>query len=744
MMNRRIGLGLFVAMVGLGACKTVPLPPPKAPTVPLDKKMSWLFQLEDQRILRLEVPPPPPPAPVVPPKGRRVVPQPEPPPPDSSPDLAVLVKDSEARVRRRAALALGRVGLPDGVALLTATLADSDPDVRAMAAFALGLLGTQSASAEGALTVLLADSSPIVRGRAAEALGQIGAVTAADAIAKVAAEYARSAPVVAMQPDDETWPAAPEADAFKLAIFALVRLKAYEPLAAAVLDGGKPVSGWWPVAYALQRIGDERAAPALQQLLQTPGRYTRAFAIRGLGTLKQTSAVEPLLRLLEPQAKTPLEVMVTAVRALAEIGAPAAAEPLAAIAVERRTHPNLRLEAVTALGRLRAPAGLPAVQDLITDEWPAMRAAAIRSAGEMDQEAFILVLSGLEPDRDWRPRAALADVLSTFPSEVALSRVRAMIQDEDKRVIPSVLGALEKLKAPELPDILIEKLKDSDFAVRAAAARALGELKAPAGVEALREAYKVGLSDAPYAARAAALDGLAKYAPAEARDTLTTALTDKDWAVRVHAADLLAKMDAASATDSRATMRPAPGTPAVAVRRSAAHRTGSVAARVHRDDARDDEFELAVLDAPQTSRNFMALAEKGFFNGLQVHRVVPNFVVQGGDPRGDGEGGPGYTIRDELNDRPYLRGTVGMALEWRDTGGSQFFITHSPQPHLDGRYTAFGHVVTGMDVVDRIQQGDVIQRIRIWDGKGSGGRKRASEIGPEKQKGGDGRPLFSG
>ena len=128
------------------------------------------------------------------------------------------------------------------------------------------------------------------------------------------------------------------------------------------------------------------------------------------------------------------------------------------------------------------------------------------------------------------------------------------------------------------------------------------------------------------------------------------------------------------------------------------------------------EFELAVLDAPQTARNFITLARKGFFNGLPIHRVVPNFVVQDGDPRGDGEGGPGYTIRDELNQRPFVRGTVGMALSWRDTGGSQFFITHSPQPHLDARYTAFGHVVNGMEVVDRIQQGDTIQRVRVWDG----------------------------
>ena len=83
----------------------------------------------------------------------------------------------------------------------------------------------------------------------------------------------------------------------------------------------------------------------------------------------------------------------------------------------------------------------------------------------------------------------------------------------------------------------------------------------------------------------------------------------------------------------------------------------------------------------------------------------------------DGEGGPGYTIRDELSERPYVRGTVGMALDkWPDTGGSQYFITHSPQPHLDAKYTVFGRVISGMDVVDKIQQWDVIRRVRVWDG----------------------------
>jgi cyclophilin family peptidyl-prolyl cis-trans isomerase len=91
-------------------------------------------------------------------------------------------------------------------------------------------------------------------------------------------------------------------------------------------------------------------------------------------------------------------------------------------------------------------------------------------------------------------------------------------------------------------------------------------------------------------------------------------------------------------------------------------------------------------------------------------------VMQDGDPRGDGTGGPGYTIRDEVNERPFLRGTLGMALDWPDSGGSQWFITHSPQPHLDGKYTVFGRVISGMEVVDQIQPSDVIRRIRVWDG----------------------------
>ena len=128
-------------------------------------------------------------------------------------------------------------------------------------------------------------------------------------------------------------------------------------------------------------------------------------------------------------------------------------------------------------------------------------------------------------------------------------------------------------------------------------------------------------------------------------------------------------------------------------------------------------IELLASDAPMTADNFIQLARSGFYNGLTFMRVVPNFVIQGGDPRDDMNGGPGYQIRDEINLRPYGTGAVGMALSGKDTGGSQFFITHSPQPHLDGGYTVFGQVIEGMETVNRIARGDRIERVEIIEPK---------------------------
>ena len=124
-------------------------------------------------------------------------------------------------------------------------------------------------------------------------------------------------------------------------------------------------------------------------------------------------------------------------------------------------------------------------------------------------------------------------------------------------------------------------------------------------------------------------------------------------------------------------------------------------------------------DAPNTVQNFISLAEKGYYDGLTFHRVIPNFVVQGGCPNGVGNGGPGYTIDCELTgDNQYHdRGVLSMAHAGRNTGGSQFFICHSRQntAHLDRNHTVFAKVVEGLDVIDAIRQGDVMEKIVVRD-----------------------------
>jgi peptidyl-prolyl cis-trans isomerase B (cyclophilin B) len=125
-------------------------------------------------------------------------------------------------------------------------------------------------------------------------------------------------------------------------------------------------------------------------------------------------------------------------------------------------------------------------------------------------------------------------------------------------------------------------------------------------------------------------------------------------------------------------------------------------------------LELFDQDAPNTVKNFVDLSNKGFYDGLKFHRVISDFMIQGGCPNGDGRGGPGYTIKCEINPNKHKAGSLSMAHAGRDTGGSQFFICHSPQPHLDGKHTVFGHT-DDMDVVNAIRQGDKILSVKIED-----------------------------
>jgi cyclophilin family peptidyl-prolyl cis-trans isomerase/HEAT repeat protein len=690
-------------------CATVPLAPPPAPVAPVvayEQKLSWILRLEDQRVLRDPLAPAPQPGAA----GRAGT--------GSAPpvaDLTALVADADPRVRRRAALGIGRVGLGSGVRPLLAALAgDREPEVRQMAAFALGLLREPSAAA--ALREALGDPEPIVQGRAAEALGVLGDTASVQLIAGLVAALGASGNVTATAPDDVEETHAPAVEAFRLGVLALGRLKDYDALASAVLDEQSlPRVTWWPVAAAFQRIEDQRAAYVLTALARGDSSIGRAFAAKGLGALKDPAAVGTLVPLVTDWARD-TGAAIAAVRALGSIGDRRAGPVLLDLLQAKGLDPLLRLEAIAALASTRAAGALDRLLALASDPLPAVRAAALKGLRDVDPLSYTVMLSGLDADPDWRVRSAIASSLSTLERDAAEPRLLAMLKDPDRRVIPTVLSALVKIGAERLEPVLLEWLTHDDVVIRGAAASGIGELKPAGGDRALVGAFHAAGRDEAYGARTAALDALVKYGPEVARPVLHEALADKDWAVRVHAAALLGPME--PATDLAAAIRPAPTGRDRSFYDQRELITPSVSPRVYIDTTRGRiEIEMAVVDAPLTCLTFMTLARRGFFNGVRWHRVVPNFVAQAGDPRGDGEGGPGFTIRDEINQLPYRRGTMGLALEWADTGGSQFFLTFSPQPHLDGRYTVFGQIVGGFDVLNRIQPDDVIVRVLVWDGK---------------------------
>jgi peptidyl-prolyl cis-trans isomerase B (cyclophilin B) len=138
-------------------------------------------------------------------------------------------------------------------------------------------------------------------------------------------------------------------------------------------------------------------------------------------------------------------------------------------------------------------------------------------------------------------------------------------------------------------------------------------------------------------------------------------------------------------------------------------------ARIKLENGAEVLLDLFDKDAPNTVANFEKLANEGFYNGTNFHRVIPGFVAQGGCPNGTGTGGPGYTIKCEINPNKHERGTLAMAHAGRDTGGSQFYICYQPQPHLDGQHTVFGKVTKGMEHVDQFRGGDKMEAIEIYD-----------------------------
>ena len=275
-----------------------------------------------------------------------------------------------------------------------------------------------------------------------------------------------------------------------------------------------------------------------------------------------------------------------------------------------------------------------------------------------------------------------------------------------------LLRAIAKVKPLLLPTIISGALRQVDPVLRAVAAELTAGLEPVVARPLLIDAWRRASLDQANDGQLAILRALARDMDPAATAVLREAAGHPDHLVRRLAIETLRNRGAGDLTSATGIVRT--GRTIDYYRRLVRQLDRPITLKMVTSRG-NLELELFRREAPLTVDNLVNLAAKGYFTGLTFHRVVPNFVIQGGDPRGDGEGGPGHQIRCEINTRPYLRGTLGMALSGKDTGGSQFFITHSAQPHLDGGYTVFGQVRSGMEVVDQMTRNDLILELKIVD-----------------------------
>jgi cyclophilin family peptidyl-prolyl cis-trans isomerase len=346
----------------------------------------------------------------------------------------------------------------------------------------------------------------------------------------------------------------------------------------------------------------------------------------------------------------------------------------------------------------------------------------------MSQDVVLPAAELDEPDSwvhqsDWRLRAAVADAGSASPTILRLREVSLpLARDPDPRVRVAAFSAMAPhadtaSSHPWRREFMEYGLKDDDFFVRAIAIGSLEGHASAAEVPLVLESYRLAERDTASDARVAAVRF---FASAWKRDSVHFA----DSVVSaIRALPVPGDMLTRSAADSVSLFESWHSAPAPQPKPAAWYeqvvRTRvlpALAGKLPRAEIVTERgtitLELYAVDAPLTVENFLTLAASNYYDDGRFFRVVPNFVAQDGDQRGDGNGGPAYTIRDELNPRRYERGSVGMALSGPDTGGSQYFMTHASDPHLDGRYTVFGRVIDGWSALDALVQGDHIERIR--------------------------------
>ena len=558
--------------------------------------------------------------------------------------------------------------------LVDTLLVDADPDRRARTALAIGQLRVRARFPQ--LRRLLTDGDTLIAANAAYALGVAKDTQAVDALARA----------VGGAPD----PVAREA-------------------AWALGEIGEPARTVLSVA-----LGDGRTAPLRESAAASRSASVRAALV--LATVKLRPAPIPLVVPWLADSSAP--VVRAAAYVIGRLRAPAGVRALLTVRAhadeEVRQHVARALTRTT-VGDSLAALARDALNALVRDPDWRVRANAAGSVATFGASALDAVQIGLA-DSVANVRIVATDSLSVVFGRDSVRWRRAWERDTLLAVRRLMLGHVRRLALSLFDAEVATWERHADWRYRIAAL----EHRARATDVDRVIAAEAFIADTDPRIRTAALQRLANIAndslSVRVRLLAVRASTDRDSLVRSLATRLLTPRDSTARPPRRATPDSLVARPLIEYERLV-RLWGAVGSRQPMAVIETDDgvvtLQLFGREAPLVVEAFVRLANEGFYRNTVFHRVVPNFVVQDGDPRGDGTGGPGFSLRESFSRRRHERGCVGLATSGPDTGGSQYYLCHSSQPHLDGAYTVFGTVLSGFDVMDRIVQGDRMVRIRI-------------------------------
>lgn len=623
------------------------------------------------------------------------------------------LRQGAALVRARAAMALGRmpVRVPGelATAALCEALSDGDVDVRHAAAFALGMRGDDEAA--GVLLGYTSSGDEVLRARVVEALSKLTPADDVRAAVVLAMEDPSPAVVVEAVVGTTRWsvddPAAGEVDTALLAVLKPFRAPFHE-----VADPHPDVV--WYTLFALSRRGSDKGRGAYEELARSASPLARLYAVRGLARLVPDEPARGVLTSALGDADW--RVVSEAALALGDPQYPGVVGLLIDALAHRSFH--VRASVCAALGEKgEETARVTEVLERVAEEDPSrtVRGAALEALvailpSELGAER---IAAAIDSD-DFVVRAAAARAAGTLDASRAIPLLSRFARDTDLTVRGEALTALGSHRTLAAQALLVEHATGDDMGLRMAAIQALAPMATADHVDALAQSITTAAGDGAAEVKFLAARALADLGGDRARAVIAVLLGDESPYVReVARAELAEHFPEYELPELVIAPTPRDEVP-LAGRHFPRYSSNPL---VEVETTRGTMvFELFPAEAPIHVHNFLTLARDDHYDGLRFHRVVTDFVVQGGDYRGDGNGAAPWrdgALRHEISPRKYTRGSLGMPRneDW-ESGGSQIFVTHRPTPHLDGRYTIFGELRAGGDVLDALEVGDLLVDVR--------------------------------